>query len=146
MSSHTIGFGDPRKDVQSTGSKAIEKYFSPEFRNRLDAIITFNSLTVEITEKIVDKFIDELNLQLSPKKVSVTLSKPARRWLAENGYDARMGARPLRRLIQTEIKDRLSDEILFGHLEKGGAVSVGVKNDALTFRFNDALKTKRAAG
>ncbi|MFP4307321.1 MAG: ATP-dependent Clp protease ATP-binding subunit ClpA [Desulfococcaceae bacterium] len=146
MSSHTIGFGDPRKDVQSKGAKAIEKYFSPEFRNRLDAIITFNSLTVEITEKIVDKFIDELNLQLSPKKVRVTLSKPARRWLAENGYDARMGARPLRRLIQTEIKDRLSDEILFGHLEKGGAVSVGVKNDALTFRFNDALKTKRAAG
>ena len=148
MSSHTIGFGDPRQDVKSKGAKAIEKFFSPEFRNRLDAIITFNALTVEITEKIVDKFIDELNLQLAPKKVTVSLSKPARRWLAENGYDIRMGARPLRRLIQTEIKDRLSDEILFGQLEKGGTVTVGVKNDALTFRYNEQrLKSKqRAAG
>jgi ATP-dependent Clp protease ATP-binding subunit ClpA len=146
MSSQTIGFGDPKKDLKSKGGKAIEKLFSPEFRNRLDAIVTFNALTVEIMEKVVDKFIDELNLQLSPKKVTVRLSDKARRWLAEKGFDPRYGARPLRRRIQTEIKDRLSDEILFGNLEKGGAVRVEMEDDAMVFRFDEELKPKRAAG
>ena len=146
MSSQTIGFGDPKKDLKSKGGKAIEKLFSPEFRNRLDAIVTFNALTVEIMEKVVDKFIDELNLQLSPKKVTVRLSDGARRRLAEKGFDPRYGARPLRRRIQTEIKDRLSDEILFGNLEKGGAVRVEMEDDAMVFRFDEELKPKRVAG
>ncbi|GBC61670.1 ATP-dependent Clp protease ATP-binding subunit C lpA [Desulfonema ishimotonii] len=148
MSSQTIGFGDPGKDVKDKGAKAIERLFSPEFRNRLDGIITFNALTVLIMEKVVDKFIIELNTQLAGKKVSLALSDKARTWLAEKGHDPRYGARPLTRVIQTEIKDRLSDEILFGQLEKGGHVMVGLKKDALTFRYQPGghlkLKTGRA--
>jgi ATP-dependent Clp protease ATP-binding subunit ClpA len=135
MSSATIGFGDPRKETQSKGKRAVEQFFSPEFRNRLDAIITFNALTVEIMEMVVDKFIAELNGQLAVKQVALTLTPAARRFLAQKGYDPTFGARPLSRLIQTEIKDRLSDEILFGRLTKGGMVSVDFKNDTLSFDF-----------
>lgn len=137
MSSQTIGFGDFRKDIKSKGEKAIEKFFSPEFRNRLDAIISFNSLSTEVMELVVDKFILELNQQLEAKKVSLTISDSARNYLAKQGYDPGFGARPLRRLIQTEIKDKLSDEILFGKLEKGGAVHVDFKDDNLIFEYED---------
>lgn len=136
MSTQTIGFGDGQYDTESKGKTAVEKFFSPEFRNRLDGIIHFNALTVEIMEKVVDKFIAELNQQLTPKKVSVHISSAARAWLAEKGYDPRFGARPLARVIQTEIKDILSDEILFGRLVKGGKVSVSKKNDKLSFGYN----------
>ena len=143
MSSQTIGFGDFRKDVKSKGEKAIEKFFSPEFRNRLDAIIAFNALSTETMEKVVDKFIIELNHQLEPKKISLTISESAKTWLAQKGYDPRFGARPLKRLIQTEIKDKLSDEILFGKLEKGGSVHVDCKEDSLVFSYdNQKLKKK----
>ncbi|MDM8535480.1 ATP-dependent Clp protease ATP-binding subunit ClpA [Desulfobacterales bacterium HSG17] len=143
MSSQTIGFGDFRKDVKSKGEKAIEKFFSPEFRNRLDAIISFNSLSIEVMEKVVDKFILELNQQLEPKKICLTISDSAKKWLAKQGHDPQFGARPLRRLIQTEIKDKLSDEILFGKLEKGGPVHVDFKDESLVFVFEDQKLLKK---
>ena len=136
MSSKTIGFGDPKSDVQDKGKTAIERLFSPEFRNRLDAIITFNALDRKIMEQVVDKFIRELEAQIADRKVAIHMSPGARSWLAKNGYDSRYGARPLARLIQTEVKDRLSDEILFGKLAKGGRVNIGVKDDKLTFTYN----------
>ncbi len=135
MSSATIGFGDPRKETKSKGKRAVEQFFSPEFRNRLDAIINFNALTLDIMEMVVDKFIAELNGQLAVKQVAIALSPAARRFLAQKGYDSTFGARPLSRLIQTAIKDRLSEEILFGRLTKGGAVSVDCIKDELTFDF-----------
>jgi ATP-dependent Clp protease ATP-binding subunit ClpA len=137
MSSQTIGFGDPDQDTSGKGKKAIEKYFNPEFRNRLDAIINFNSLTAKIMERVVDKFIAELNQQLTAKKVSLGVSSDARKWLAKKGHDSRYGARPLGRLIQTEIKDALSDQILFGQLENGGKVFIDVEKDGLTFKYGD---------
>ena len=138
MSAQTIGFGDSGKDMKDKSLKAIEIYFSPEFRNRLDGIITFNALDVAIMEKIVDKFIGELNLQLSVKKVTFSITDEVRTWLAKKGHDPRYGARPLGRVIQTEIKDRLTDEILFGELEKGGTAAVRLKGDALEFVFNES--------
>jgi len=133
MSIQSIGFGDVHKDVESKGIKAVEKFFSPEFRNRLDGIIQFSSLTIEIMEKVVDKFMAEVNEQLSARKVRLTISPEVRTWLAKKGCDPRYGARPLERLIQTEIKDVLSDKILFGRLEKGGEILVGLENDKLIF-------------
>jgi ATP-dependent Clp protease ATP-binding subunit ClpA len=137
MSSQAIGFGDPNQDTSGKGKKAIEKYFNPEFRNRLDAIINFNSLTAKIMERVVDKFIAELNQQLKAKKVSLDISSDARKWLAKKGHDSRYGARPLGRLIQTEIKDALSDQILFGQLENGGKVFIDVEVEGLTFKYGD---------
>ncbi|MEW6672929.1 MAG: ATP-dependent Clp protease ATP-binding subunit ClpA [Thermodesulfobacteriota bacterium] len=135
MSSQTIGFGDAVYDTESKGKKAIEKFFSPEFRNRLDAIINFNPLTVEIMERVVDKFIAELNDQLAAKRVVLNISAKTRTWLAKKGYDPRFGARPLARLLQTEIKDNLSEQILFGGLEKGGKVFVDIQNDRPAFHY-----------
>jgi len=139
MSSQTIGFGDKQYDTEDKGRKAIEKFFSPEFRNRLDGIIHFNALNEEIMKKVVDKFMKELKEQLATKKVSIDLSSGARTWLAKNGHDPRYGARPLTRLIQTEIKDVLSDEILFGRLEKGGDVFIDIEDDKLTFDYTGSL-------
>jgi ATP-dependent Clp protease ATP-binding subunit ClpA len=136
MSQQSIGFGDVHRDTESKGKKAIEKLFSPEFRNRLDDTINFNSLTPEIMEKVVDKFVNELNGQLSIKKVSLTISPAVRSWLAEKGHDPRYGARPLGRVIQTEIKDALSDEILFGGLKSGGVVSVDLADDKLVLNYS----------
>ncbi len=135
MSSATIGFGDPTKDTPRKGKRAVEKYFSPEFRNRLDGIITFNGLTPVIMEQIVDKFMAEFAIQLTPKKVALTYSDAARSWMAAKGYDPQYGARPLARVLQTEIKDALADEILFGRLVKGGKVKVDLKDDKLIFEF-----------
>jgi ATP-dependent Clp protease ATP-binding subunit ClpA len=136
MSQQTIGFGDGSKDTASKGKVAIEKLFSPEFRNRLDEIINFNSLDLEIMEKVVDKFMVELNDQLVVKKVLLTISAPVRTWLAEKGYDPQYGARPLARVIQTEIKDALSDQILFGTMHKGGEVHIDLKDDKLVFDYS----------
>ena len=136
MSTQTIGFGGNQFDPESKGKKAIEKIFSPEFRNRLDGIITFNALDVDIMEMIVDKFIKEVNAQLAAKKLVLSLTPEARRYLAEKGYDPRYGARPLSRVIQEEIKNELSNHILFGKLAKGGEVLVGLENDTLVFNFN----------
>jgi ATP-dependent Clp protease ATP-binding subunit ClpA len=134
MSSRAIGFGDAHKDAASKGKAALEMFFSPEFRNRLDATITFHPLTVEIMKLIVDKFIRELNEQLVSKRVRVEITDPVRVHLAEKGHDATYGARPLGRLIQKEIKDKLSDEILFGRLNKGGTVTVHLENDELVLK------------
>jgi ATP-dependent Clp protease ATP-binding subunit ClpA len=133
MSAQSIGFGDVHKGKESKGMKAVEKFFSPEFRNRLDAIITFQSLNLEIMEMIVDKFMKELNEQLVAKKVTVNITPEVRTWLAKKGHDPTYGARPLSRVIQKDIKDHLSDEILFGRLNKGGVVLVDLEDDKLNF-------------
>ena len=135
MSAANIGFGQTHKGAEAKGKKAIEKLFSPEFRNRLDEVITFNALNLDIMEMIVDKFIAELNQQLAVKKVALTISPAVRTWLAKKGHDPAYGARPLGRVIQTEIKDKLADEILFGSIQHGGHVSLDLANDQLTFNF-----------
>ncbi len=135
MVRQVIGFGDRSGDAQSKGKDAITRLFSPEFRNRLDGIITFNPLTQGIMRRVVIKFVDELRGQLAEKNVRITLSDEAVDWLASKGYDTMYGARPLARLIQTEIKDVLSDEVLFGRLKKGGNVSIGLKEEKLIFEY-----------
>jgi ATP-dependent Clp protease ATP-binding subunit ClpA len=155
MSSPAIGFGNKEDDHRAAkGMKAIESLFSPEFRNRLDGIITFNGLSVEIMERIVDKFITEMEGQLAEKRVRLELSSAARLWLAERGYDPAFGARPLSRLIQTEIKDVLADEILFGRLRQGGLVWIErpdeshgetettLKTDNFCFQFTETSPSK----
>lgn len=136
MSSATIGFGDPKKDASRKGRRAVEKYFSPEFRNRLDGVITFNGLTTQIMEQIVDKFMTEFAVQLAAKKVELTYTDGVRAWMAQKGYDPDYGARPLSRVLQSEIKDKLADEILFGKLEKGGKVVIDLEEEELTFTYN----------
>ena len=135
MSANTIGFGLENFSVESKGMRAIEKLFSPEFRNRLDSIIPFNSLDISIMELVVDKFIKQIKEQLQLKNISAAISVKAKLWLAKKGYDKRYGARPLARVMQTEIKDILTDEILFGKLENGGKVSIGLAKDKLTFSY-----------
>ncbi len=130
MSSQSIGFGQAKsEDRAHKGVQAAKKHFSPEFRNRLDAIVPFNSLTQDLMEKIVDKDIKELNKQLKEKKIHLELSPETRTWLAEKGFDPDYGARPLARIIQSEIKDRLADEILFGALQSGGLIRVDLQQD-----------------
>jgi ATP-dependent Clp protease ATP-binding subunit ClpA len=132
MSERTIGFlGDSKGKEQ----KAIKNLFSPEFRNRLDAIISFASLELATVERVVDKMVAELQQQLADKKVEISLSPAARSWLAKEGYEPAFGARPLRRLIMKEIGDVLTEEILFGNLTKGGKVKIGRKNDKTTFTY-----------
>ncbi len=135
MAAKSIGFATADHDVHSKGMRAIEKAFSPEFRNRLDAIITFNSLPLDIIERVVDKFIGDVQTQLTAKRVTLTLTGAARTWLAKKGYDQTFGARPLARLIQSEIENPLADEVLFGRLEKGGTVDVDVEEDEMVLRF-----------
>jgi len=138
MSGNAIGFkAGAEEDRGLRGLAAIEKLFSPEFRNRLDAIIPFHSLTQDIMEKIVDKFMAELGVQLAAKNVLLDLSPEARVWLAKKGFDPAFGARPLGRLIQKEIKDRLAEKILFGELVSGGRVNVGLTDSGeLDFTFS----------
>jgi len=112
--------------------KAIERTFSPEFRNRLDGWIAFSSLPMEVVERIVDKQIDELRIQLREKSVELELLPEARRWLADHGFSPQFGARPMARLIQTALKKPLAERILFGDLEKGGKVVLGVQDDKLS--------------
>ena len=133
MSGAPLGFG--ARSNAGKGKEAIEKMFSPEFRNRLDAMIAFNSLSMEIIERVVDKFIIELDHQLNEKKVFLQLTVKARRWLAEKGYDPSFGARPMARLIQNEIKRVLADEILFGRLQNGGKVEVDENEGQLAFTY-----------
>jgi ATP-dependent Clp protease ATP-binding subunit ClpA len=139
MSSAAIGFGkDNAKEAKSRGKLAIEKLFAPEFRNRLDAIVTFGALTPDGMETIVDKFILQLEAQLRERKVAITLAPEARTYLAEKGYDPVYGARPLARVIQTEVRDRLADEVLFGQLEQGGTVTIELADGKLSFGFTPA--------
>ena len=134
MNAAPIGFSED----QAAGGKgrtkaAIERVFSPEFRNRLDAIVSFDSLAPEVVETIAEKFVLQLETQLAERHVAITLEPDARAWLAKTGYDPKFGARPLERFIQTEVRDPLTDEILFGGLEHGGTVRIGLVDDALHF-------------
>ena len=134
MSGSPLGFA--AQSNVGKGKEAIEKMFSPEFRNRLDAMVTFNALSPEIIERVVEKFIMELDHQLNEKKVFLQLTPRARRWFAERGYDPAFGARPMARLIQNEIKRVLADEILFGKLQNGGKVEVDENEGKLTFSYD----------
>ena len=133
MSAGSIGFGDGAADGKA--KSAIERVFSPEFRNRLDAIVTFKALSSEAMETIVEKFVLQLESQLKDRKVAIALDPSARTWLAKKGYDPKMGARPLARIIQREVRDPLTDEILFGKLENGGTVTISVSDDKLAFSY-----------
>jgi len=131
-----IGFQRDKFAKGGETDKAIRDTFMPEFRNRLDAVIEFNRLSLETMECIVGKLISEIGTQLSDKKVSLELAVDAVKWLAKNGYDPVFGARPLQRLIYNKIKKILAEEILFGKLEKGGKVLVSVKNGKLNFLYS----------
>ncbi|WP_057831103.1 ATP-dependent Clp protease ATP-binding subunit ClpA [Colwellia sp. TT2012] len=129
----SIGF--KQQDHSLDGLSEINKIFSPEFRNRLDNIVWFNHLDHIVIQQVVDKFIVELQVQLDDKGVSLELSKEARQWLADNGYDKTMGARPMARLIQEHLKKTLANELLFGELTQGGVAKVDVKKDKLVFNY-----------
>ncbi len=133
MSINPIGFS---KQEVGSPRQAVEKTFSPEFRNRLDAVIPFRALTEEVMRRVVDKFIMELQLRMVEKNATLSVSPAARACLSRRGYDPLFGARPLGRLIQTEISDVIASEILFGKLSKGGKIKVGVKGDKLTFTYS----------
>jgi ATP-dependent Clp protease ATP-binding subunit ClpA len=135
MSAGALGFGDRAGTARSRSKAAIERIFSPEFRNRLDAIVTFKPLTFDVMETIVEKFILQLEAQLAERRVAIALAPGARAYLARKGYDTVFGARPLARVIQTEVRDPLTDEILFGRLENGGTVGIGIEDEKLTFEF-----------
>ena len=140
MSQGSIGFvgedrGERQRDQASKqrAKTALERVFSPEFRNRLDAIVTFAPLSFDVMETIVEKFILQLESQLKERRIAIELTAEARAWLAKKGYDHVFGARPLARAIQQHVRDPLTDEILFGKLEQGGTVTIGLDGDALTF-------------
>ena len=134
MSAAPIGFGEDHAAGGKGRTKAaVERIFSPEFRNRLDAIVGFDSLAPEVVETIVEKFVLQLETQLAERHVAITLEPDARAWLAKKGHDPKYGARPLARLIQIEVRNPLTDEILFGRLEHGGTVRIGLGDDALRF-------------
>ena len=138
-SAGSIGFGDAAAGAaRGRMQAAIERIFSPEFRNRLDAIVTFGELSPAVMETIVEKFILQLETQLAERRVAITLDPDARAWLAAKGYDRKFGARPLARVVQAEVRNPLTDEILFGRLEHGGTVRIGLKDDALTFAIEAA--------
>ena len=130
----TMGF--ERTARHGDDEEAINRTFTPEFRNRLDAIIPFAPLNPDTIGRVVDKFIMQLEAQLGDRGVTIELTDDARRWLGKKGYDPSMGARPLSRVIQEHVKKPLADELLFGRLTKGGAVSIGVAEDKLTFEYH----------
>src|SRR6185503_15215853 len=133
MAARGIGFGSGRA---SDGRKEIEKLFSPEFRNRLDEVVTFAELGPDVMAKVVDKFVREVEVQLAERKVKIELDADARAWLARKGYDPDFGARPMARTIQVELKDRIVDDLLFGALARGGVVRVGVDPETDRLRFH----------
>ncbi len=136
LAKEAIGFGRDRREGEDTA--AIERTFTPEFRNRLDAVISFSALSKEIILQVVEKFVLQLEAQLMDRHVSIELTRPAAEWLAEKGYDDKMGARPLGRVIQEHIKKPLAEELLFGKLAKGGNVKVGVKDGKIDLRIEEA--------
>jgi ATP-dependent Clp protease ATP-binding subunit ClpA len=136
MAKEAIGFGSTVREGED--EEAIKKLFTPEFRNRLDAIIGFAGLTQEIVGRVVEKFVMQLEAQLADRNVTIELSSAAKEWLAERGYDRLYGARPLARVIQEHIKKPLAEELLFGRLAKGGAVRVTLKEGKLSFEYTEA--------
>jgi ATP-dependent Clp protease ATP-binding subunit ClpA len=135
---NTIGFGELAKDGED--DKAVKKFFAPEFRNRLDATIKFSNLSQETVVQIVKKFVGELNTQLKDKGIDIVLSNPAAKWLADKGYDRKMGARPLARLIDNKIKSPLSRRVLFGDLVDGGRVNIDIVDNDLSFTVSEIPK------
>ena len=136
MAKESIGFARGEREGEDT--EAIKRLFTPEFRNRLDAVITFAGLTPEIVGQVVEKFVMQLEAQLADRNVTIELSSAAKEWLAERGYDRLYGARPLGRVIQEYIKKPLAEELLFGKLVKGGSVKASLKDDKLEFEFTEA--------
>ena len=135
-----VGFD--RDSREGEDKIAIDKLFPPEFRNRLDAVISFKALGPETVIKVVQKFITQLEGQLIERNIQIEISDKASAWLGKKGYDTKMGARPLARLIQEEIKKPLADEILFGKLQKGGKIMIDLKNDKLAFKIFPPKKKK----
>jgi ATP-dependent Clp protease ATP-binding subunit ClpA len=139
MSRASMGFQS--QDHSSDASEMIKKTFSPEFRNRLDSIIQFNPLPLEVIKTVVDKFLVELQVQLDEQKVQIEVSDNAREWLVENGYDKNMGARPMQRLIQDTIKKELAEQILFGDLSKNGGIAfVDLKKGKINIKYEENTK------
>ena len=139
MSRNSIGFN--QQDHSSEGKEAIKKIFSPEFRNRLDSVIHFNALSKEVILTVVDKFLVELQAQLDEKKVQIEITEEVRMWLVDNGYDKDMGARPMQRLIQEEIKKPLADKILFGTVTKaGGLATVKLIKNKISIEYKEQSK------
>jgi len=134
MSRPSIGF--TQSDTGSDGMEAIRRLFSPEFRNRLDSVIQFGGLDQDTIERVVDKLLIEAEAQLEQKRVSISVSEEARRWIAKRGYDPKMGARPMARVIQEFIKRPLAEELLFGKLVNGGHVEVSLSEDAEKLKLN----------
>ena len=126
MQREAYGFTRTKREGEDT--EAINRMFAPEFRNRLDAVVTFGHLPSEVIAKVVDKFIMQLDAQLAERNVTIELTDEARNWLVEHGYDEQMGARPMARVIQQTIKTPLADEVLFGRLKNGGNVRVVVSD------------------
>ncbi len=144
MSKQAIGFGRDMKEGED--EEAIKRLFTPEFRNRLDAVIPFAPLSTDVINRVVDKFVAQLEGQLADRNVTIALTDEARAWLAERGYDKLYGARPLGRVIQESIKKPLADELLFGQLVKGGHVLVKVEDDKLAFEFTADKAAKGSGG
>ena len=142
MASRGIGFNP--SDNTSDGMEAIRRGFTPEFRNRLDATIQFAPLKGDVIERVVDKFVLELEAQLEARHVELVVEPEARTWLAEKGYDANMGARPMGRTIQEHIKKPLADELLFGELANGGRVVVRVAGDTLDLDITSSETAEQA--
>jgi ATP-dependent Clp protease ATP-binding subunit ClpA len=139
ISRASIGF--TKQDHSSDGMEALKKVFTPEFRNRIDSIIQFSSLSKEVVKTVVDKFLVQLQLQLDDKRVVLNIDDDARAWLAEHGYDEKMGARPMARLIQDKLKKPLAEMVLFGDLSGGGTVNIFVNNDdELTLEVENELE------
>jgi ATP-dependent Clp protease ATP-binding subunit ClpA len=147
MARQGIGFGDTSK--ADAGDEAVKQMFTPEFRNRLDAIVPFAYLLKDTISRVVDKFILQLELQLADQNVHIQFDSDAREWLGDRGYDKLYGARPMSRLIQEKVKQPLAEELLFGKLAQGGEVHVSVKEDALSFELTPAppkvVKSKKKA-
>lgn len=133
MGRPSIGFTE--QDNTTDGMEVIRRMFTPEFRNRLDAIVQFSALNIEIVKTVVDKFLTELQAQLDEKRVTLEVDDEARAWLAKEGYDEKMGARPMQRLIQEKIKRPLAEDLLFGDLASGGTVRVSIDNDELDIQI-----------
>jgi ATP-dependent Clp protease ATP-binding subunit ClpA len=140
MSKSAIGFGRDRRTGEDTA--AIERTFTPEFRNRLDAVISFAPLARETIMQVVEKFVLQLEAQLMDRNVHIELTPEAAQWLGEKGYDDKMGARPLGRVIQEHIKKPLAEELLFGRLTKGGVVRVAVKDDTIELIVEEPAKPR----
>ena len=140
MSKAAIGFGRERREGEDT--QAIERTFTPEFRNRLDAVVSFAPLDRDVIAQVVEKFVLQLEAQLMDRNVTIEITKAAADWLGEKGYDSKMGARPLGRVIQEHIKKPLAEELLFGKLIKGGVVKVGVKAGELDLKIEEPQKPR----